>query len=90
MLRAALAVLADRGMSGFSIEAVAQRAGASKATVYRRWPSQGALLVDALELVSQPLPLPATGRLRTDLIELVSGLQAVLSEESSPRLMAAF
>ena len=90
VLRAALAVLADRGMSGFSIEAVAQRAGASKATVYRRWPSQGALLVDALELVSQPLPLPATGRLRTDLIELVSGLQAVLSEESSPRLMAAF
>ena len=90
VLRAALAVLADRGMSGFSIEAVAHRAGASKATVYRRWPSQGALLVDAMELVTQPSPLPATGHLRTDLIELVSSLEALLSDESSPRLMAAF
>jgi AcrR family transcriptional regulator len=77
-------------MSGFTMEAVAQRAGASKATIYRRWTSQGRLLVDAMELVSQPLPLPATGQVRTDLIELVSGLEAHLSDQRYSRLLAAF
>jgi AcrR family transcriptional regulator len=77
-------------MSGFTMEAVARRAGASKATVYRHWTSQATLLVDAMELVSQPFPLPATGQLRTDLIELVSRLEAKLSDQPFPRLMAAF
>lgn len=90
VLRAALEVLADHGMPGFTMEAVARRAGASKATVYRRWPSRATLLVDAMDLAFQPLPLPATGQLRTDLIDLVSRLQALLSGQPYPRLMAAF
>ena len=90
VLRAALEVLADQGMPGFTIEAVAHRARASKATVYRRWTSQATLLVDAMDLSFQPFPLPATGQLRTDLIELVSRLEALLSGQPFPRLMAAF
>ena len=90
VLRAALEVLADQGMPGFTIEAVAHRARASKATVYRRWTSQATLLVDAMDLSFQPFPLPATGQLRTDLIELVSRLEAQLSGQPFPRLMAAF
>jgi AcrR family transcriptional regulator len=90
VLRAALEVLADLGMPGFTMEAIAQRAGASKATVYRHWPSRAALLVDAMDLAFEPLPLPATGQLRTDLIDLVSRLQALLSGQPFPRLMAAF
>lgn len=90
VLRAALAVLADQGLPGFTMEAVAHRAGASKATVYRRWTSQATLLVDAMDLASQPFPLPATGQLRTDLIDLVSRLEALLREQPFPRLMAAF
>jgi AcrR family transcriptional regulator len=90
VLQAAIELLADQGLSGFTIEAVAHRAGASKATVYRRWKSRAALLVDALDLSTQPLPLPATGQLRTDLIEVVSGLVALLNGQPFPRLMAAF
>lgn len=90
MLRAALEVLADRGLPGFSMEAVAQRAGASKATVYRHWRSPGALLVDAMDLSFQPLSPPTTGNVRTDLIELASGLEAMLVGQQFPRLMAAF
>lgn len=90
VLRAALEVLAERGMPGFSMEAVAQRAGASKATVYRRWASRGALVVDAMDMAFQPFPAPATGRLRTDLLELAMGLEALAGDQPFPRLMAAF
>jgi AcrR family transcriptional regulator len=90
VLRAALDVLADEGVPGFTMEAVARRAGASKATVYRHWSSRGTLLIDAMDLGFQPLPLPATGQLRTDLVELLSGLEALLCNQPYPRLTAAF
>ena len=72
------------------MEAIAHRAGASKATVYRHWRSPGELLVDAMDLSFQPFTLPATGQLRTDLIELASALEALLSDQPFPQLMAAF
>jgi AcrR family transcriptional regulator len=91
VLRAALEVLADQGLPGFTIEAVAQRAEASKATLYRRWASRESLLIEAMDtLASHPFPVPATGHLRTDLVELLSKQVALLSEQRFPRLMAAF
>jgi AcrR family transcriptional regulator len=89
-MRAALEVLADRGMPGFTMEAIADRAGASKATIYRHWASPAALLVDAMDLSFQPIPMPATGHLRTDLIELFTRFEALLGDRPFPRLMAAF
>src|SRR5437899_700 len=71
ILRAALEVLADGGLPGLTMEAIAERARASKATVYRHWRSPGALLVDAMDLTFRPFPPPTTGEVRTDLIELV-------------------
>jgi AcrR family transcriptional regulator len=90
VLRAALEVLADHGLAGLTMQAIASRAGASKATVYRHWKSPTQLLVDAMDLTFQPFPSPATGQLRSDLIELVSNLEALLSGDRFPRLMAAF
>src|SRR5215470_8476531 len=90
VMRAALEVLADRGLPGFTMEAIADRAGASKATIYRHWASPAALLVDAMDLSFQPLPMPATGQLRTDLIELFTQFEALLGDRPFPRLMAAF
>jgi AcrR family transcriptional regulator len=91
ILRAALDVLADHGLPGFTVEAVAQRAGASKATLYRRWPSRRDLLVEAMdELASRPFPVPATGHLRSDLIELMGQAASLFGDEPFPRLMAAF
>jgi AcrR family transcriptional regulator len=89
VMRAALDVLADHGMPGLTMEAIADRAGASKATVYRHWPSPAALLVDAMDLTFQPLPLPTTGQLRTDLVELLSRFEDLLGGQAFPRLMAA-
>ncbi|MGH7921103.1 MAG: TetR/AcrR family transcriptional regulator [Candidatus Dormibacteraceae bacterium] len=90
VLQAALEVLADEGSAGFTMEAVAQRARASKATLYRRWPSRGALLVDAMDGSFRPFPLPATGSLRSDLLELLAAQERLLTGGPFPRLMAAF
>ena len=90
VLRAALDVLADRGLPGLTMEAIAQRAGASKATVYRHWRSPGALLVDAMDLTFQPLPPPAEGDVRADLIELLTRFESLLADRTFGRLMAAF
>jgi AcrR family transcriptional regulator len=46
ILDAALEVLAEVGPARFTVDEVAARAGCGKATIYRRWPSRGALLLD--------------------------------------------
>jgi AcrR family transcriptional regulator len=90
VIAAALQLLAEHGLPGFTMEAVAHRAAASKTTIYSRWPTRTLLLIDAMESASPPLPVPTSDGLRAALIELVSGMQAVLSEKAFPRLMAAF
>ena len=62
-----------------SIEEVASRAGVGKATIYRRWPSRGALVLDAFVAEFLALqPLPETGTLavtcspRCELLDAVS------------------
>jgi AcrR family transcriptional regulator len=63
--------LADRGYSGVSLDGVAARAEVHKTTVYRRWHTKEALVLDAmLEQASQTVAVPDTGSLRGDLLEL--------------------
>ena len=90
VLRAALEVLDESGLAGFTMEAVARRAGASKATVYRHWASSGALLVDAMDTTFQPLPVPDTGDARRDVAQLLTAFVTLLEHTPFPRLMAAF
>jgi AcrR family transcriptional regulator len=90
VLHAALQVLDADGLAGFTMEAVARRAGASKATLYRRWPTVGALLVDAMDATFQPLPVPDTGRVDTDLAQLLTAFVTQLEHTRFPRLLAAF
>jgi AcrR family transcriptional regulator len=71
LCRAALDVLAEVGYDRLTIDAVAARAGAGKATCYRRWAGKAELVVDAVSrLKAQPV-LPDTGTLRGDLVELI-------------------
>jgi AcrR family transcriptional regulator len=90
VLRAALDVLADDGMPGFTMESVARRAGASKATVYRHWSSPSALLVDAMDDAFRPLAGTDTGDLRADLVALLTAFAGSLTSSPFPELMAAF
>jgi AcrR family transcriptional regulator len=47
ILDAALSLLVEEGYDTMSIEAVAERAGVGKATIYRRWDSKEELVADA-------------------------------------------
>lgn len=71
---AVLAVYWETGWAGFTLEAVARRAGVGREALYRRWDSKGALLADALRARS-PLPDPIdTGSVHGDLVELARQL----------------
>lgn len=41
-------MLAERGYRDLTVDAVAERAGVAKTTVYRRWPTKGALVAATL------------------------------------------
>jgi AcrR family transcriptional regulator len=77
ILEATLELLGEVGYDRLTIDAVATKAKASKATVYRRWPGKAPLVVEALQTIN-PLKLnpvdgqpechwPDTGSLRGDL-----------------------
>ena len=80
ILAATLVALVEDGYDAMSIEGIAARAGAGKATVYRYWPTKAQLVVRALtnyaEAVTQPMF--DTGDLRSDLRSFLTSMQAVL------------
>jgi AcrR family transcriptional regulator len=88
ILDAAGSLLAERGLSGMSIEEVAARAGVGKATIYRRWPSKGLLALDAFMIMFRSLqPPPDSGSLRGDLlIALRAWIRAVTATPAGPLL----
>ena len=68
---AAIALLTERGVGGFSVEAVAARAGVAKTTVYRRWPTREELIVAAVSELKGPAePAPAES-VRGDLLHVL-------------------
>ena len=71
LLAVTLQLLQEHGYDQLTIDAVASAAHASKATVYRRWPSKAELVLAAfIEGVRQVAVAPNTGTLRGDLISL--------------------
>jgi AcrR family transcriptional regulator len=70
ILDATLALLAEEGFQGLSIEAVADKAGVGKTTIYRRWASKDELVIDAIREVQINLSIVDTGNFRDDLIIL--------------------
>ncbi|WP_117211551.1 TetR/AcrR family transcriptional regulator [Allorhizocola rhizosphaerae] len=70
--RATLDELAEVGYAKLTMERVAERAKASKASLYRRWPTKMELVHDAVQHVLRgPMTPPDTGSLRDDLISLL-------------------
>lgn len=89
ILRAATDLLTERGLPGMSIEEVAARAGVGKATVYRRWPTKGALALDAfLALYQEEQPEHDTGTLRGDLLAALRGWVRAVTKTPAGRMLA--
>jgi AcrR family transcriptional regulator len=72
VLGAAVDELLDVGYVGLRMDRVAARAGTNKNAIYRRWPSRATLAVAAYrQMASDNQPLPDTGSLRDDALELL-------------------
>jgi AcrR family transcriptional regulator len=104
ILEGSLKALEDLGYPGVTCEAIAERAGASKATIYRWWPHKEAVMLEALrESVAQELPFPDSGSLKEDIriqlqnfVKLLKGRRGrvfkglIAAAQSDPKVAEAF
>lgn len=87
LLRATQDLLIEEGFERLTMDAVARRCGASKATIYRRWPGKTALVVAAAAVLFVAPDVPDTGDLREDL--LACGRAYVQREGRTAQVLAA-
>jgi AcrR family transcriptional regulator len=79
ILHSTLKLLAKKGFSELTIEAVAAQASVGKATVYRWWPDKAALIADAFaSSTTRKLHFPDTGSVRTDMSQQMLQLVKIL------------
>ena len=91
ILQSASDLMLESGLGAVSMDAVAERAGVSKATIYRWWPSKERLALDALFVTwTEPeRALPDTGSLRGDLLALIRPWVGLLRDGAYGRVIAA-
>ena len=91
ILQAAAELLLTHGLAAVSMDAVAERAGVSKATIYRWWPTKETLALDALYSEwAKAAPSPRdTGTLRGDLLSLLRPWARLASSRPYGRVVAA-
>ena len=92
ILAAAIDLLLEQGLHAMSMDAVAERAGVSKATIYRWWPSKELLALDALatewQVTSSPDATRDTGSLRGDLLARLRPWLRLLRDKPYGRVVA--
>ncbi|MEU8194052.1 TetR/AcrR family transcriptional regulator [Microbispora amethystogenes] len=86
ILTSARELVSEVGYAKLTIEAIAARAGVGKQTIYRWWPSKGAVILDAFLALSesgpeQDITLPDTGDLEADLKAV---MRATVAEFADP------
>jgi len=91
IMDAAVEVLAETGYDGMTIDMVASRAKAGKATLYRRWASKDELVIDAVACMKKDDlsidALPDTGTLRGDLVAMIKP-HSIQDSEKKMQIMA--
>jgi len=91
ILRATYELLGEAGYQGLRVDAVAARAQASKATLYRHWPTKAGLVFDAVRCCrAAEEPLPDTGSLRDDLLGWFRGMARTIDGDEGPILAGLF
>lgn len=89
LINAAIEVLTESGWASFTTTAVAKRAGASTASLYRRWPSKQALAGAVARHITQAeLTGIDTGTLEGDLRELLARKRKILEAATGPALLS--
>ncbi|MFC4592298.1 TetR/AcrR family transcriptional regulator [Sphaerisporangium corydalis] len=83
IIDATLELLAELGYDRMSVDEIARRAGASKATIYRRWSGKSELVVDVICRRFDPdtAEPPDTGTLRGDLVAVFAAFCRALERK---------
>ncbi|NCD19838.1 MAG: TetR/AcrR family transcriptional regulator [Actinobacteria bacterium] len=89
VIAATLELITERGIPAATIEAVCERSGVAKTTIYRHWPNQHRLTLDAIASTLREPADPDTGTLRGDLIVLLCGLASAIQTGPAAPLMPA-
>ncbi len=87
ILEAAVGLLFEKGLDGFTIDEVASRSGVAKTTIYRHFSSGNEVLVTALDSTIRPFPTPDTGTLRGDLLEFMEVVVPIFASAQLRPLM---
>jgi AcrR family transcriptional regulator len=89
ILEAAAGLLFAEGMGAFTVEKVANRSGASKVTIYKWWPSKGALALDGyFHRVEPELAFADTGDIEADLRAQLHAFLRVIRDSPAGRVIA--
>lgn len=87
ILDAAVALIGELGYEQVSIEAIARHACVGKQTIYRWWPSKGAIVLEALEdSLASVVDFPDTGDLIADLRTQMHGVTHLLGDTEVGRV----
>ncbi len=88
VLAATVELLGEVGHGGTTVEAIAERSGVAKTTIYRHWPTRATLLLDAFHSGVDPEHQVLSGDVRADLLAMAGGLAAKLRDPQWSRIMA--
>ena len=90
VLEATLALFVERGIDTTSMDAIAEKSGVSKATIYKHWQDKDALALEALSLMfglEEEPPKFDSGDLRQDLVDALTYQPAPERQEMKNRVM---
>ena len=90
VLKATFDLFVERGIDATSMDAVAERSGVSKATIYKHWQDKDALALEALSLMfglEEEPPKFDSGDLRQDLVDALTYQPAPERQEMKNRVM---
>lgn len=88
ILAAAIGLIREVGYDAVAMDAIAERAGVGKTTVYRRWKSKELLVADALHGLVIRIPVPDTGTTAGDLHAVMRGTLAMYKDPATLALLS--
>lgn len=88
ILVAAVALTREIGYDAVTMDGIAARAGVGKTTVYRRWSSKELLVTEAIGRIVRSFPVPRTGSLEGDLLQLMLQAIAMYRDPASLALLS--
>ncbi len=98
ILRATRELLDEDGYAAFNVDVVAERTGIAKTTIYRRWPTKGALVAAAIAAAIDTPPISTSPRailkelsildpIDTDAIEVIRAIITPRREHLSDQIL---